>query len=121
MRICVPSLSPDGLESRLSEHFGSAPFYTIYDTVKKEHEVANNGNTEHQHGSCMPVELLKRLNVEAVLCQGMGARAAGLLLSAGIKPYLVAAETVSAAIKKYEAQDVRILDDANACQHHRCH
>jgi predicted Fe-Mo cluster-binding NifX family protein len=121
MKICVPSLSPSGLESELSEHFGGAPFYIIYDTEKKAHEVVNNGETTHHHGSCMPVDLLKMLNVEAVLCQGMGARAAGLLLSAGIKPYLVEAETVSDAIKKYDVQEVRILNDANACQHHRCH
>ena len=60
MKICVPSLSPNDLESELSEHFGSAPFYIIYDTEKKAHEVVNNGDTEHQHGSCMPVDLLKR-------------------------------------------------------------
>jgi predicted Fe-Mo cluster-binding NifX family protein len=121
MKICVPSLSSSGLESGLSEHFGSAPFFIIYDTEKKAHEVVNNGDTEHQHGSCMPVDLLKRLNIEAVLCQGMGARAAGLLLAAGIKPYLVEAKTVSEAIMKYGIQDVRILNDTNACQHHRCH
>jgi predicted Fe-Mo cluster-binding NifX family protein len=121
MKICIPSISTGGPESVLSEHFGSAPFYIIYNMETKTFEVVNNGDTGHQHGSCMPVDLLKRLNIEVVLCQGMGARAAGLLLAAGIKPYLVTAETVSEAIRKYEVQDVCILDDANACHHHQCH
>jgi len=33
----------------------------------------------------------------------------------------VEAETVSGAAMKYGARDARILDDTNACQHHRCH
>jgi predicted Fe-Mo cluster-binding NifX family protein len=121
MKICIPSISPNGLESVLSEHFGSAPVYIIYNTEKKTHEIVENANTDHQQGGCMPVDLLKRLNVEAVLCQGMGARAAGLLLSAGIRPYLVEAATVSEAIIKFEAQDMRALNEENACRHQQCH
>jgi predicted Fe-Mo cluster-binding NifX family protein len=121
MKICIPSLTPSGPESELSGHFGSAPFYTFYDTEKQTYEVVKNGNTSHQQGSCMPVDLLKKSNTEAVLCQGMGARAAGLLAASGIKPYLVTAETVSEAIQKFGSQDVRILNDMNACQHHSCH
>jgi len=105
----------------LSDHFGSAPFFIIYDSEKKTHEAVENGNTAHEHGSCMPVERLTRLGIEAVLCHGMGVRAAALLTSAGIKPFRVEAETVSEAIRKYEAQEVSLLDATNACQHHRCH
>jgi predicted Fe-Mo cluster-binding NifX family protein len=121
MKICIPSSAPNGLESGLSEHFGSAPFFIIYDTQKRTHEIVENGHAGHRHGSCMPVDLLSRLNIEAVLCRGMGARAAGLLLSAGIKPYRVEAASVSDAIQKFDVQDVRILDETNACQHHQCH
>jgi predicted Fe-Mo cluster-binding NifX family protein len=121
MKICIPGISPNGLESELSEHFGSAPVYILYHTEKKTLETVKNENTEHRHGSCMPVDLLKRLNVEAVLCRGMGARAAGLLLSAGIRPYLVEAATVSEAIHKYEVQETKELNGENACRHHQCH
>jgi predicted Fe-Mo cluster-binding NifX family protein len=122
MKICMPVLDVNGLDSVVFGHFGSAPFFAIYDTEKQDISFVSNNESEHEHGQCMPVAALKSLNAEAVLCKGMGLRAANLLLEAGIKPYLVNAESVSGAIACYKAQDVKILDASSACQHHDgCH
>ena len=70
---------------------------------------------------CMPVDAIRNTGAEAVLCKGMGLRAANLLLEAGIKPFRVDAGTVSEAIGRYKAKNVTALDAVNACQHHGCH
>lgn len=121
MRICLPVGDNNGVDSTVFGHFGSAPFFAIFDTESQSVELVNNGESEHEHGSCMPVDALRALKAEAVLCKGMGMRAANLLIEAGIKPYLVDAETVADAINQYKSMNVRLLNAGNACQHHNCH
>lgn len=31
MKICIPTLGEKGLDEQVSEHFGSAPYFTIID------------------------------------------------------------------------------------------
>lgn len=121
MRLCIPTLDTKGLDSEMCDHFGSAPYFTLYDTESSQVTTAVNGHRNHIHGSCMPVDMLKTHQADTVLCKGMGARAIDLLVTAGIKPYLVDAETVSEAIAQFKAKNVRILNVKNACQHHDCH
>ena len=40
-------------------HFGSAPYFTIYDTDSKALEVVNNANSHHEHGTCNPMAALQ--------------------------------------------------------------
>jgi predicted Fe-Mo cluster-binding NifX family protein len=117
----MPVLDDKGLDSLVYGHFGSAPFFAVYDTDTKDIVFTNNNESEHEHGKCMPVDAIRALNAEAVLCKGMGMRAANLLLAAGIKPFLVDASTVSDAIGKYHVQEVRVLDESTSCQAHGCH
>ena len=121
MRICLPVGNENGLDSVVFGHFGSAPFFAMYDTITREVSFVNNDESAHVHGSCMPVDALRKNNAEAVLCKGMGMRAANLLLEAGITPYLVEAETVAEAISHYDARKVKVLDAASACRSHNCH
>lgn len=121
MNICIPTLDRTEMEAKMCDHFGSAPYFTLYNTETKQFVTSINDNTHHEHGSCMPVDALKKQNVEAVLCKGMGARAVNLLQSAGVKAFLVDAETAGDAIKKFDANEVQILSTQNACQSHSCH
>ena len=121
MKICMPVQDENGLDSVVYGHFGSAPFFAVYDTKSKNIVFANNNESEHEHGKCMPVDAIKKTGAEAVLCRGMGLRAADLLRESGIMPYMVDATTVSDAIRQYEAKNVTVLDAGKACQHHGCH
>ena len=121
MRICLPVGNANGMDSLVFGHFGSAPFFAIYDTDKREVSFVENNESAHTHGSCMPVDALRKNNAQAVLCKGMGMRAANLLLQAGITPYLVEAETIAEAILHYDTQKVKVLDAASACRSHNCH
>lgn len=121
MKICMPVLDANGSDSVIFGHFGSAPFFALFDTETQEVSIVNNSLGEHEHGQCMPVDAIRKTNAEAVLCKGMGLRAANLLLSAGITPYIVEAKTVSEAISQFKAKNVTVMDASSACQHHDCH
>lgn len=120
MKICIPTLEAQGHEATISGHFGSAPYFTLFDTEQRTTSSVANGHTEHGHGMCMPVDILKAHGVDAVLCKGMGARAVSLLLSAGIEPLIVNGGTVAEAIREFETGQAVRMDVAHACQHHDC-
>ncbi len=121
MKICMPVLSAEGMNSNLYGHFGSAPFFAIYNTEDQSVAVVENSVGEHEHGKCMPVDAIRNTGAQAVLCKGMGMRAANLLQEAGVSPFMVDAQTVGEAVKKYNAKEVLVLDASRACQHHGCH
>jgi predicted Fe-Mo cluster-binding NifX family protein len=121
MKICMPVLDDKGTDSIVYGHFGSAPFFALFDTETNEISIVNNSLGEHEHGQCMPVDAIKKTGAEAVLCKGMGMRAANMLIQAGITPFMVEAGTVAEAIVQYKANNVTTLDANNACQHHDCH
>ncbi len=121
MKICMPVLDQNGTDSVIYGHFGSAPFFALLDTENNDVAIVNNSLGEHEHGQCMPVEAIRKTGAKAVLCKGMGLRAANLLIEAGITPYMVEAGTVADAINQYKAKNVTVLDASRACQHHDCH
>jgi len=121
MKICMPVSSSDGKNSQIYGHFGSAPYFAIYDSGTENVAVVNNCVGEHEHGQCMPVNAIRNTGAEAVLCKGMGMRAANLLAEAGITAYMVDAAIVSEAIEKYKTKDIVVLDASRACQGHDCH
>ncbi|MBN1983665.1 MAG: NifB/NifX family molybdenum-iron cluster-binding protein [Chitinivibrionales bacterium] len=121
MKICMPVLDDSGMDSVVFGHFGSAPFFALYDTETQGVTIVKNALGEHEHGQCMPVDAIRKTGAEAVLCKGMGMRAANLLLGAGITPYRVDAATVSEAVACYTAKNMTLLDARNACQGHDCH
>ncbi len=121
MRICMPTLGGKGLEDQVFDHFGSASFFTIYDTEKKEVEVVENSNQHHSHGACQPLSAIDDQNIDVILTRGMGARAVSFLNEGGIKVYLLEGKTVKDAIEKFEAGELQELSAAGACQGHGCH
>jgi predicted Fe-Mo cluster-binding NifX family protein len=121
MIICLPVLDENGTNSVVHGHFGSAPFFALFDTETQKVSIVKNGLGEHEHGQCMPVDAIRNTGATAVLCKGMGLRAANLLIEAGITPYMVDAGTVSEAIVRFKAKDMTVLNAGNACQHHGCH
>jgi predicted Fe-Mo cluster-binding NifX family protein len=120
MKICMPVLEDKGMDSVVHGHFGSAPCFAVYDSETKNVAFSPNNEADHEHGSCMPVNALRTLGAQAVLCRGMGIRAANHLVAAGIKPFLVEAETITEAIGKYERREIRVLDEQTSCHAHNC-
>ena len=121
MRIGIPTENKEGLNSKVYGHFGSAPYFTIYDTEKETFKTVDNTNAHHSHGTCHPIGVLGIASIDAVVCQGMGMRAVQKLNEANIKAYLAAGETVSEIIKKYKAGELQEITAQNTCAQHGCH
>ena len=121
MRIGIPTETKEGLNAKVYGHFGSAPYFTIYDTEKETFKTVDNTNAHHSHGMCHPISVLGTSSIDAVVCQGMGMRAVQKLNEANVKAYRVAGETVTEIIKKYKANELEEITVQNACAQHGCH
>ena len=84
MLVCVPTNNNAGLEAALHNHFGSAPFFTLFNTDTEDVKVIENSNSHHSHGTCHPMTQLVKYKIDAVICSGMGRRAVESLNSEGI-------------------------------------
>jgi len=121
MRMCIPTENKEGLNAKVYGHFGSAPHFTIYDTEKETFETVDNTNAHHSHGMCHPIGVLGASNIDAVVCQGMGARAVQKLNETGVKAFRATGEKVSDIISKYKANELEEITVQNACAQHGCH
>lgn len=121
MKICIPTETGEGKNAQVYGHFGSAPYFTIYDTDTLALEIVENGNSHHEHGTCNPVAALQGRAVDMVVTGGMGARAVMMLNQTGIKVFRAVAGTVENIISTFDAQNLEELTVNNACASHDCH
>jgi ArsR family transcriptional regulator len=121
MKICIPTVTADGKQAKVHEHFGGAPYFTIYDTEKDSVEVVNNDNQHHSHGMCQPMEALSAKGIDAVVCGGMGARAIQKLNEAGVKVYRAVPGSVAEIAQQFSKGGLEEITADNACREHNCH
>ena len=115
MKVCIPTTDESGLNSTASEHFGSAPFFTLVDTESGQLEVIRNAGRDHEHGTCHPMSHLTPRHLDAVICQGMGRRALASLQEAGIDVLVTDKETVSEMIAAARKGELSRLPGEEAC------
>ncbi len=121
MKLCIPTIGTEGLAAAVSEHFGSAPCFTIYDTDLNSVNIIENKNINHSHGACQPLRALSGQDIDAVVCGGMGARALINLNQGGIRAYLGQKGTVQEIVTAFAEGNLPELTPANACSQHGCH
>lgn len=121
MKICMPTMGKEGLNEKVHNHFGSAKYFTIYDTESNEITSVENENLHHSHGACQPLQAISDQNVDVVLTSGMGGRAIQILNNSGIKVFILEGDTVKEAIEKFEADSLKELTPEIGCQSHGCH
>ena len=122
MKICIPTEEPMGLDSVAYGHFGSAPYFLIYDSETKEIEVLNNNEAEHEHGQCNPVTPLKDKGVKALMVAGMGSGALQKFVALGINVYKIETGTkVRTIVENLDLDKMEQLVIDNCCQGHSCH
>ena len=121
MKICLPTAGKKGMAEMVYNHFGSAQYFTIYDTIAKTIQIVENDNQHHNHGSCQPLGIISKYNVDAIMTNGMGKRAVQLLNEGGVKVYLLNGNTVEEAVEKFESNELIELTLENACGGHECH
>ena len=121
MKICIPTETQDGKQAKVYGHFGSAPYFTIYDTEKDVVEIIKNDNEHHSHGMCQPMNALTGKNIDAVVCGGMGARAVQKLNEGGVKTYRAVPGTVADIVGQFSKGSLEVITAENSCMQHDCH
>jgi len=118
MLIAVPSDTTDGLDARISDHFGHCAAFTLIDVTEDAiKEVSVLENSEHVEGGCMaPVNLLKERGVEVLLAGGMGGRPLAGFQQVGIEVRSKeGAGTVREAIELFVSGGCRVFGEAQTC------
>jgi predicted Fe-Mo cluster-binding NifX family protein len=115
MRICIPTLDDSGLQAIPSDHFGSAPFFTLVDTGTEEVETIKNGGEHHVHGRCQPIHSLPVESVDAIVCRGLGQRALARLNDAGLSVLISGAPNVSEILTAYKRGELVPMTAEQAC------
>jgi len=115
MKICIPTKDDHGLESRVYDHFGSAPFFAMMDADNGRLDVVRNTDLDHRHHSCHHIDGLKTHNVDVVVCSGVGRRAFAALQEAGIDVLVPEHATVADIVSTVRAGEAPRLSPDRAC------
>lgn len=118
MLVCIPTGGDAGLNDKVYEHFGSAPFFTLYDTESEQVTILSNRNAHHDHGTCHPMNQLAHYRINCVVCGGMGRRAVEALNAEGIKIYLAEGGTVQSIVDQLKTSTLQEIDPLRACHGH---
>ncbi|MCD6229869.1 MAG: hypothetical protein J7K00_03640 [Candidatus Diapherotrites archaeon] len=98
-KIFFPLLDDNGTDSKISPHFGHAPFFGLFDTGTKKLTITENTLT-HTDPNKSPVDqIIEAVNPTIVFAQGIGGRAIALFNEKGISlktgPYTTAGEAIN--------------------------
>lgn len=115
MYVCIPTVGEGGLQARLSPHFGSAPCFTLVDTVSGRVEIVWNEHSRHEPGKCSPAKGLAGRGIDAIICRGLGRRALAGLTGSGLSVLLTEAWTVEEALGALDGGALRPITDEEAC------
>ena len=118
MKIAMPVMYvSENLECRLCDHFGSAPYFAVFDTDTEELTVIANSNEEHVHGACNPLAVLANSKVNSVIVRGIGGGAVARLKEALIPVFRTSAETVEGALEEMRADRLMAMTDGTCSGH----
>jgi predicted Fe-Mo cluster-binding NifX family protein len=118
MLTCIPARGDAGLDDTLSDHFGSAPFYVIYDNISDATTIVKNQNAGNAHGACNPLGQLANYRIDSIVCSAIGKRAIEVLNSSGIKVYYCDKKSVRDVVEQIKNNNLREMDPAKICPGH---
>ena len=113
MRFIVPLEEDAGLRSKVSYHFGRAPYLAVIDHSNGNisYEIRPNPASDSPRGgACGILDLLATFQAEAVIAKHLGVKAARRLLEAGVKVYEAASDTLGGVIEDIRSGSLRPLD-----------
>jgi predicted Fe-Mo cluster-binding NifX family protein len=123
MKICIPVTEDKGPASKVSEHFGRAPFHILADLDTMEMELLRKEGEcgGDDHGHCVPVDLLLANGVELVACKGIGRAALGRMMSHDIDVFAAHVDTVAEVIEEYRRRGREARHLPRICESHGHH
>ena len=120
VRIVIPVEDESGLNARLSEHFGRAPYFAVIDldengNVLSQKSIPNL--SEHFGGTGRPPDRILQLQPNALITYGMGPRALGIFQNARVAVLRANADTVKEIIAAYNRDE--LVELTEGCHHAR--
>ena len=114
VRIVIPVLEESGLNARLSEHFGRAPYFAVIELdengrVLNQRTVPNVG--EHLGGSGRRADFILQLKPNAIITFGMGPRGLNIYQSVRVAVLRANANTVGEVIAAYNKDELEELTE----------
>ncbi|MEM2741678.1 MAG: NifB/NifX family molybdenum-iron cluster-binding protein [Nitrososphaeria archaeon] len=121
-KIIVPLIEDRGLDSKIAEHFGRAPYFAFVELNDKGEVVSfkiisNVG--EHFGGQVHTHENILELKPDAIIVYGMGPRGLSTFQSHGIAVFKAESDIVRDAIISYSRGELKELTEgcSRACHH----
>ncbi len=115
MKLCIPTEDDGGLAGRISDHFGSARWFTVIDIETGTTRSVSNQEHGHRPGACDAAESISSLGVEAVVCAGIGRRAFHSMRRAGIPMYVTENSNVGEAVEEFRMDLLMPVLEEEAC------
>lgn len=115
MKLCIPIDDEAGPESRVSGHFGRAPFYAFVETETDAIEIVPNPGHDHAH----PPDFVLTQGPDALAARGMGQGAYDRFRGAGVRLLTTTEPTLAATVEALRAGSLRDMgpDDVHAGGH----
>ena len=112
MKLLIAIDEDNGMDSKLSEHFGHCPYFAIYEIETRKFEIVEN-KSDHSNLDMTPVDQVMNFKPDVVFTLGMGGRAIKLFGEAGVK-----LKTGDYKIVREVIEDVGNLKELNSgCGH----
>jgi len=113
-RIVIPVIEDSGLGSKLSEHFGRAPYFMVVEIGSKG-EIVNveavPNTSEHFGGFGRPPDKILQLRPTALITYGMGPRALSIFQQARVAVLKANASTVREVIEEFKRNELEELTE----------
>jgi len=122
VRIVIPVLDESGVNARLSEHFGRAPYFAVIDLdengrISSQRTVANI--SEHFGGTGRPPDRILQLRPNTLITYGMGPRALSIFQEAKVAVLRANANTVRDVLGAYDKDKLQELTEGcHDARHH---
>jgi predicted Fe-Mo cluster-binding NifX family protein len=118
MQIAISSTGKE-MSNNVDPRFGRAKYFMVVDTetnASTAHDNAQNLNAA-QGAGIQAGETVARLGAKAVVTGNVGPKAFRVLNAAGIKVYLAGEGTVSDAVRRFKAGELKEASAANVDGH----
>lgn len=118
MKVSFPVQNNEGIDSKVYNHFGSAPLFVVVDTETNVLGIINNRDQHHVHGACNPIKALDGQKIDVVIVGGIGGGALSRLNQAGIKVYRAQMQTIKENLAMFSSQSLTELTLQDCCGGH---
>ncbi|NLN98229.1 MAG: dinitrogenase iron-molybdenum cofactor biosynthesis protein [Eubacteriaceae bacterium] len=117
MKLAIP-VDEKNIEAPVSESFGRAPFFLIYNTDTQENTFVDNAAAASSGGAGIKaVQIIVDYAIHALLTPRCGQNAADVLKAADIQIYQSMPGSAKANIEAFEDNRLPILDEIHAGFH----